>query len=223
MEVATDVCSVILPNSTVLTSSCFSTSDNKNVTISLVDTYDAYHYPANNFTATVNGISILSSSISQSVTLYLTDSTGKYVIEKGTRILTTTVARPSSILIDEIVYKYLSPLSANKMSIRFTLPRTIYSDERLGFIMGKDLSDMNNELQRLRIVLTRSDGTVLSFTNELISSEYKVLFTFSNPSLLTATSYLLEIFGIMTPVSHDNGVFSIIYQRKYDKAFTLSN
>lgn len=97
--------------------------------------------------------------------MYLYDSTGKYVIETGNRILTTTVARPSSIEIDEIVYKYVSPLSANKISIRFYLPRNIYSDERLGFIMGKDLSDVNLELERMRIVLTRSDGLVLSFTN----------------------------------------------------------
>lgn len=63
----------------------------------MVDTYNAYHYPAANFTAQVNGISIQADQISQSVTVYLTDSTGKYIIEKGTRILTTTVAQPQSI------------------------------------------------------------------------------------------------------------------------------
>lgn len=165
MNVATDECSVFLPNGTKLVSTCSSTTDNKNVTISLTDTYNSYHYPADTFTASVNGISIIADQISQSVTMYLYDSTGKYVIETGNRILTTTVARPSSIEIDEIVYKYVSPLSANKISIRFYLPRNIYSDERLGFIMGKDLSDVNLELERMRIVLTRSDGLVLSFTN----------------------------------------------------------
>lgn len=88
-------------------------------------------------------MSIEAEEISQSITLYLQDSTGKYVIEKGTRILTTTVALPFNIEIDEIVYSYLSPLSANKISISFYLPRGIYDDERLGFIMGKDLSDVN--------------------------------------------------------------------------------
>lgn len=29
------------------------------------------------------------------------------------------------------------------MSIRFYLPREIYNDEEFGFIMGKDLSDVN--------------------------------------------------------------------------------
>ena len=94
----------------------------------MTDTYSAYHYPAANFTVNVNGISIQSDQISQSVTVYLLDNTGNYMIEKGTRILTTTVSRPQSIEIDEIVYKYLTPLSANKISIRFQLPRTIYSD-----------------------------------------------------------------------------------------------
>lgn len=36
--------------------------------------------------------------------------------------------------------------------------------------MGKDLSDVNVELERLRIVLTRSDGVVLTYTNELITA-----------------------------------------------------
>jgi hypothetical protein len=66
----------------------------------MVDVYNSYQYPAHNFSATVNGISITADQISQSVTLYLTDSTGRYIIEKGTRILTTTVAQPQSIIVD---------------------------------------------------------------------------------------------------------------------------
>ena len=109
------------------------------------------------------------------------------------------------------------------MSISFYLPRKIYDDERLGFIMGKDLSDVNMEVKRMRIVLTRSDGVELEATHELISEEYKVLFTFRDASLLIASNYTLEIYGIMTPASHDNGAFSIIFQRRFDKGFTLSN
>lgn len=114
-------------------------------------------------------------------------------------------------------------MSANKISISFRLPRTIYSDERLGFIIGKDLSDVNSELERLRIVLTRSDGLVIACTSQLISAEYKILFTFVDATQLTPTTYTLEIYGIMTPVSHENGQFQIIYQRGYDKAYTLTN
>lgn len=75
--------------------------------------------------------------------IYLHDSTGKYVIEKGTRIFTTTVAQPENIEVSEIVYSYVTPMSSNRLSLSFTLPRSLHSDERLGFIMGKDLSDVN--------------------------------------------------------------------------------
>lgn len=59
MNVATSTCSIALPNGTLIESSCSSTSENKNVTITMVDTYNAYHYPANNFTAIIHGMSIM--------------------------------------------------------------------------------------------------------------------------------------------------------------------
>ena len=223
MDIATDVCHVYLPNGTEVESSCSSTEDNKNVSISMVDNWGAYHYPPDNFTVTVSGVSIDANEISQSITVYLQDITGKYTIETGTRILTTTVANPHIIEIHEIAYSYNSPLSSNTLSIKFYLPREIYSDERLGFVMGKDLSDVNLEINRLRIVLTRSDGLEILSLTELISAEYKVLFTFQDPSLITASNYTLKIYGIMTPASHENGAFSIIYQRAYDKGYTLTN
>ena len=80
MNVATDVCEVFLPNGTLLTSTCSSTEDNKNVSITLTDTWGSYHYPADNFTVRVRGISIEADQISQSMTIYLQDSTGKYTI-----------------------------------------------------------------------------------------------------------------------------------------------
>jgi hypothetical protein len=33
----------------------------------------------------------------------------------------------------------------------------------------------------------------------------------------------MEIYGIKTPASHKNGDFSITFQRKYDKSYTLTN
>ena len=223
MSIATDVCHVYLPNNTEVESTCSSTEDNKNVSITMVDTYGAYHYPADNFTVEVSGVSIDASEISQSMTIYLQDSTGLYTVETGTRILTTTVAYPYTIEIHEITYSYNSPLSSNTLSIKFYLPREIYSDERLGFVMGKDLSDVNLEIERLRIELTRDDGVVIEALHELISSEYKVLFTFKDASQVTTSNYTMKIYGIMSPASHENGAFSIIYQRSYDKAYTLTN
>ena len=133
------------------------------------------------------------------------------------------MAYPHTIELHEITYSYSSPLSSNTLSIAFYLPREIYEDERLGFVMGKDLSDVNLEVKRMRIVLTRDDGTVIETLNELISEEYKILFTIKDTSLIIPSNYTMRIYGIMSPASHENGAFSIIYQRGYDKAYTLTN
>lgn len=76
----------------------------------------------------VNGIGIPSDQISQSFVLYLYDNTANYAIEQGTRILTTTIAPQKFIEVYQILYNYNSPLSYNKMTINFYLPRMIYSD-----------------------------------------------------------------------------------------------
>lgn len=70
--------------------SCSSTEDNLNVTTTLTGS-NIGHYPAGNFTLTLHGIGINENNISHSFTLYVMDSTTEYVIEQGTRILTTTV------------------------------------------------------------------------------------------------------------------------------------
>jgi archaellum component FlaF (FlaF/FlaG flagellin family) len=78
MTVATNVCQFILTNGTNLPVTCTSTSDNKNVTISMSGWQQ---YPAGNFTVIVNGIGIPSNQISQSFVLYLYDSSANYAIE----------------------------------------------------------------------------------------------------------------------------------------------
>ena len=223
MSIATNICHVYLSDGTQVSSTCSSTEDNKNVSIAMVDTNNVYHYAANNFTVSVSGVSIDANEISQSMTVYLQDSTGEYTIETGTRILTTTVAYPHTIQIHQITYAYNTPQSSNTLSVSFYLPRTVNDDERLGFVMGKDLSDVNLQVKRLKIVLRREDGVIIETLNELISAEYKILFTIKNTALVTASNYTLNIYGIMSPASHENGGFSIIYQRTYDKAYTLTN
>lgn len=100
-------------------------------------------YPAGTFTLVVYGIGINNSSLSQSMILYLYDSSLQFVIETGVRIITTTIAGLSYISLTEIMYSYLNPLSNNKMSIVFYLPRQLYQDEQFAFIIGQDLSDVN--------------------------------------------------------------------------------
>jgi hypothetical protein len=95
------------------------------------------------------------------------------------------------IEVNQILYSYSSPLAYNKMSVQFYLPRQIYTDEYFNFIMGKDLSDVNTEIKRLNIVITRGDGVQLSFLFKLISSQYKVVFSFDDPTQLIASNYTL--------------------------------
>lgn len=56
------------------------------------------------------------------------DPSIQFVIETGVRILTTTIAGLSYISLTEILYAYLNPLSYNKMTINFYLPRALYHD-----------------------------------------------------------------------------------------------
>lgn len=94
MTVDTNICYLSLTNGTSVPVTCSSSSDNKNVTVAMSGWE---FYPAGSFTLVVYGIGISNSSLSQSVTLYLYDSSLQFVIETGVRILTTTIAGLSYI------------------------------------------------------------------------------------------------------------------------------
>jgi hypothetical protein len=125
MTVATNICYLSLSNGTSIPVTCSSSSDNKNVTVSMSGWE---FYPAGTFTLVVYGMGISNSSLSQSVTLYLYDSSLQFIIETGVRIITTTIAGLNYISLTEIMYSYLNPLSYNTMSIVFYLPRPLYQD-----------------------------------------------------------------------------------------------
>ena len=55
----------------------------------------------------------------------------------------------------------------------------------------------------------------------MVKPEYKILFTFKDRSLLVAGTYQLEIYGIISPSNHQNGNLQIVYEREYDKTYTL--
>lgn len=170
----------------------------------------------------VYGIGIDNTSLSQSMTLYLYDSSLEFVIETGVRILTTTIAGLSYISLTEILYAYLNPLSYNTMTINFYLPRALYSDEEFAFVIGEDLSDVNTEVSRMRIQIVRQDGTVIYPLYYLDSVNYMIVFKFADPSLLIESNYTMTIFGISTPVSQLNA-FNMIYRRTHDFAYTIVN
>lgn len=100
-------------------------------------------YPAGSFSLVIYGVGISKNSLSQSMTVYLYDSSIQYVIETGVRILMTTIASLSYISLTQIMYSYLNPLSYSTMTIEFSLPRMLYQDEQFAFVIGQDLSDVN--------------------------------------------------------------------------------
>jgi hypothetical protein len=88
MTIATNVCYFYI-NSSLVPSNCKSTQNDTTLVVTLLGTS---FYPAGNFTLVIAGVGISSTSISNSLTLYLYDVTDTYVIESGNRILTTTIA-----------------------------------------------------------------------------------------------------------------------------------
>lgn len=220
MTVATNTCFLTAANGTNIPVTCISTSDNTNVTVTLLG---SGFYMAGNFTLVVYGMGISSASLSQSMTLYLYDSSIQYVIETGYRILMTTIASLSYISLTQILYSYNSPLSYNTMSIQFSLPRMLYKDEEFAFVIGQDLSDVNSEPARLNIIITRADGVVLYPLFSIDNVNYLIIFSFTDPTQLTATSYVMTIYGICTPASQSNGAFNMIYRRVFDYTYTIVN
>jgi len=137
--------------------------------------------------------------------------------------LTTTIATLSYITLNEILYSYLSPLSSNAMTINFYLPRQLYQDEQFTFVIGQDLSDVNTEVAKLNIIITRGDGTVLNPLYQIDNVNNLIVFTFSDPTQLIAGNYTMLIYGILTPASQTNGAFNMTYRRIYDYSSTIVN
>lgn len=94
MSVATSTCSLTASGGTSIPVRCSSSTDKKNLTATLLG---SGFYTAGNFTLVTYGVGITAGTLSQSITLYLYDSTIQYVIESGVRILMTTVASLSYI------------------------------------------------------------------------------------------------------------------------------
>lgn len=78
MTVATNTCFLTASNGTSIPVTCTSSTNNANVTVSLLGTMG--FYPAGQFTLVVYGMGISSNSLSQSMTLYLYDPAVQYVI-----------------------------------------------------------------------------------------------------------------------------------------------
>lgn len=69
----------------------------------------------------------------------------------------------------------------------------------------------------------RDDGVILKPLFTIDNVNYLIIFTFTDPSQLMASSYVMTIYGICTPASQANGAFNMIYRRTYDFTYTLVN
>lgn len=229
MTIATNYCYLTYTTGSVSNTSipvtCTSSSNQTQLIVSLPGTASS-NYPNLNgpsYVLQVYGVGITASSISQSITLTLRDNSGSYIIETGTRLLTTTVSNPQTISINQITYQYNNPIVKSSMFISFTLPRSLYLDETFVMIMGKDLSDSNTLVQKLNIILTDSANNTIDTIQALSSTSYKLTFTVTNPALILAGNYTLYIYGLQIPSSNTNDIFYIIYQRNFDNLYTLAN
>lgn len=77
MTIATNKCYLKTSGGVLITTTCISSSDNKNVTVTLSETG---FYTAGNFTLVVYGVGITKNTLSQSIILYLYDDSVQYVI-----------------------------------------------------------------------------------------------------------------------------------------------
>ena len=89
-------------------------------------------------------------------------------------------------------------------------------------MIGQDLSDVNTEVSRLRIMITRQDGVVIYPQYELDNVNYLIIFGFADPTVLIESNYTMTIYGICTPVSQLNA-FNMIYRRTQDLTYTIVN
>jgi hypothetical protein len=114
MTVATNRCYLSATNGSTIPVTCVSSSDNKNVTVTMKSTG---FYQIGNYTLIVYGVGITENTLSQSISFYLYDDTVQYIIESGVRILMTTIANLDYISLSQILYSYINPLSYNTMKI----------------------------------------------------------------------------------------------------------
>lgn len=90
-------------------------------------------------------------------------------------------------------------------------------------MIGQDLSDVNTEVSRLRIVIQDESGTNLYPLFTIDNINYLIIFDFTDPAVLIPGSYVMTIYGICTPASQSNGAFNMIYRRTYDFTYTIVN
>lgn len=72
-------------------------------------------------------------------------------------------------------------------------------------------------------MITRADGLTLFPLYQIDNVNNLIVFSFSDPTQLTANNYTMIIYGILTPASQSNGAFNMTYRRINDYTSTIVN
>lgn len=220
MQISTNMCSMVQSPSTPIGVTCESNTDKNELTIFILN-QDRLPKLQTYFME-IYGVSILDSTIIHYVQAELRDPTDSYVIEKGTRILLTSVADFRPIYITEVSYSKNNPIVYSSFTIEFDLPRQLNDDESLAIVMSKDLSNLNTVSSKLNVQLLDSAGVQIPAVWTLNLKYYQILFE-GLQDYLTAASYTIRIYGLKTPSTIEQDLVGIIYVRKYDLSYTVYN
>jgi hypothetical protein len=80
------------------------------------------------YTLKIYGMKIDTDTIIYYTDISIRDNSGGYIIEKGTKILLTSVSTSFPIYIDQLTYLKNNPIVVSGFKIIFTLPRKINRD-----------------------------------------------------------------------------------------------
>lgn len=88
--------------------------------------------------------------------------------------------------------------------------------------MSKDLSNLNTIFSKLNVILYDSNNVVIPAVWSLNLRNYMIIFE-GLTNVLTASNYVIQIFGIKTPSTIEQDLISLIYLRTYDSTYTVYN
>jgi len=220
--VSTNLCSMQYSNGTSIPiASCLPNVNQNILTITLANTEQL---PFNTqYSIVINGMSIDATQISNYITFQVMDPTNAYAIEQKTRILLTSVAQDFPIEITQFSFEKTNPVVPSSLFVNFTLPRPLNADEAFALVLNKDFITPNNIPSKINIRLMMADGVTLVPTTWVLKSINSQVIFENLQTVLTASTYSLELYGITTPSTVAQDMISIIYLRIYDNTYAKSN
>lgn len=221
--VSTNLCGMTYSsnNANIPIASC---SPNTNLNVLTLNLANTVRLPGlTSYSIVINGISIDASQLSNYIQLKVMDPTGSYSIEQKSVILTPSVAQNFPIYITQANFAINNPVVPSSLFLNFTLPRPLNNDESFALILSKDFINLNNIPCKLHIRLMQADGLTEIPTQWILKYINSQIIFEGLKSVLAATSYSLEMYGVITPSTITQNTIGIIYLRIYDNTYSKSN